>query len=163
MQTATSTLSPLQLAAGHAQSFLDGLDDRPVGATATLEELRDRLGGPLATIGTDASKVIEDLVRATEGGLYGCASGRFFAWVIGGALPSAIGADWLATAWDQNAALYACSPASSVVEEVAGNWVKDLLGLPADASFAFTGRSDSWASERSHCAFLNPIIPAGCG
>lgn len=66
------------------------------------------------------------------------ASGRFFAWVIGGALPSALAADWLTATWDNNAALHACGPASSVVEDVAGGWVKDLLELPRSASFAFT-------------------------
>ena len=76
------------------------------------------------------------LVAATEGGILGCAGGRFFAWVIGGALPSALAADWLISTWDQNAALYACSPAAAVVEEVAGAWLKDLLGLPEQASAA---------------------------
>ena len=60
------------------------------------------------------------------------------AWVMGGALPSALAADWLVLTWDNNAALYVSAPASAVVEEVAGRWVKDILGLPADASFAFT-------------------------
>ena len=58
--------------------------------------------------------------------------------MIGGALPSAIAADWLASTWDVNACMYACGPAAAVIEEVAGAWVKDLLGLPATASFAFT-------------------------
>ena len=64
-------------------------------------------------------------------------SGRFFGFVIGGAVPAAIGADWLVTAWDQNAALFAPTPAAAVVEEVAGTWLLELLGLPPDASFAF--------------------------
>jgi aromatic-L-amino-acid decarboxylase len=58
--------------------------------------------------------------------------------VIGGSLPSALAADWLTSAWDQNAGLYACGPAAAVVEEIAGAWLKDLLGLPGEASFAFT-------------------------
>ena len=82
--------------------------------------------------------MIDELVAATEGGQLGSASGRFFAWVIGGALPSALAADWLASTWDVNATIYACGPAAAVVEEVAGAWVKDVLDLPRDASFAFT-------------------------
>lgn len=74
----------------------------------------------------------------TEGGLLGSAGGRFFAWVIGGSLPSALAVDWLCATWDQNAALYACGPAASVVEEVAGGWIKEALDLPVEASFAFT-------------------------
>src|SRR5262249_29156125 len=46
-----------------------------------------------------------------------------------------LAADWLTSAWDQNAGMYACAPAAAVVEEVAGEWLKDLLGLPATASF----------------------------
>ena len=63
-------------------------------------------------------------------------SGRFFGFVFGGATPAALAADWLGSAWDQNAGLYVPGPAAGVVEEVAG-WVADLLGLPADASFGF--------------------------
>jgi glutamate/tyrosine decarboxylase-like PLP-dependent enzyme len=122
----------------HAVDFLDGLDQRPVRPTATLDELRRRLGVPLDDRGTDATQVIDDLVAATSGGHLGSASGRSFAWVMGGALPSALAADWLVSTWDNNAALYLSAPASAVVEEVAGRWVKDILGLPADASFAFT-------------------------
>jgi glutamate/tyrosine decarboxylase-like PLP-dependent enzyme len=59
-------------------------------------------------------------------------------WVIGGALPSAVATEWLMSAWDQNAAIYATSPMSSVVEEVAGTWLLDVLRLPRDASFGFT-------------------------
>jgi len=57
--------------------------------------------------------------------------------VIGGSLPGALAADWLATAWDQNAGLYVGGPAASVVEEIAGAWLIELLGLPAQASFGF--------------------------
>ena len=60
-----------------------------------------------------------------------------FGFVVGGQLPAAAAADWLTTAWGQNAALHALSPAAAVAEEVAGAWMLDLLGLPADASFGF--------------------------
>ena len=56
---------------------------------------------------------------------------------MGGSLPAALAADWLTSAWDQNAGIYAAGPAAAVVEEVAGQWLKDMLGLPAHASFAF--------------------------
>ena len=64
---------------------------------------------------------------------------RYFGFVIGGALPASVGADWLAAAWDQNAVLHAASPAAAAVEQVAGEWVLDLLGLPAEAGFGLPG------------------------
>jgi glutamate/tyrosine decarboxylase-like PLP-dependent enzyme len=120
-----------------ALEYLDQLDRAPVSAFATLEELRARLAKPLAAAGLPAEEVLANLLEDVRGGLIGSAGGRFFGWVIGGALPSALAADWLTSAWDQNAGLYAAGPAAAVVEEVAGAWLKDILGLPASASFAF--------------------------
>jgi glutamate/tyrosine decarboxylase-like PLP-dependent enzyme len=128
---------PLEHAFRHALEHLNGLDRRPVDATATLEELRARFVRPLAQTGVAAEEVVSDLLRDVEGGVIGSAGGRFFGWVIGGAVPSSLAADWLASTWDQAAGLYAAGPAAAVVEEVAGAWLKDLLGLPDSASFAF--------------------------
>jgi glutamate/tyrosine decarboxylase-like PLP-dependent enzyme len=121
----------------HAIRYIDGLETAPVSASATLEQLRERLTRPLAEDGIEAGRVIDELVADVDGGLIGNGGGRFFAWVIGGTLPVAIAADWLTSAWDQNAAIYACSPAAGVVEEVCGVYLKELLGLPPNASFAF--------------------------
>jgi glutamate/tyrosine decarboxylase-like PLP-dependent enzyme len=120
----------------HALTFLNHLDSRTVAATKTSSELRQAFARSLPDQGIPAEQVVEELARDTEGGLLGSASGRFFAWVIGGALPSALAADWLSSTWNQNAALYCCSPAAAIVEEVAGDWLKELLQLPSQASFA---------------------------
>ena len=53
------------------------------------------------------------------------------------ALPAAVAADWLTTIWDQNAGLYVAGPSAAVVEEVAGAWLADLLGLPDGVAVAF--------------------------
>src|SRR6516162_2271778 len=127
----------LECAFAHALSQLAGADTRPVRATADLDQLRERFARPLPQAGTDPVTVIDDLVRDADGGIIGSAGGRFFAWVIGGTLPAALTADWLTSAWDQNAAIHACGPAEAVIEEVAGCWLKDLFGLPRMASFAF--------------------------
>ena len=127
----------LARAAAHAQRYLDRLNERPVGATVTADELRQRLGGALPGKSSDPADVIDALVADTEGGLLASTGGRFFGWVIGGALPVALAADWLTSTWDQNAASVACSPAEAVIEEICGAWLKELLGLPATASYAF--------------------------
>jgi glutamate/tyrosine decarboxylase-like PLP-dependent enzyme len=132
----SSLHSALERAAAAARAHLDSLDTTSVQATASLGELRARLGAPLADEGQDAASVIDQLVRDVDGGLHGSAGGRFYGWVIGSGLPASLGADWLTSAWDQNAVLYACSPAAAVVEEVCGTWLKELLGVPASASFA---------------------------
>jgi len=120
----------------HAVAYLENLDTRPVAATADLATLRQHLNKPLTENGIPADEVISELVRDADGGLLGSAGGRFFGWVIGGSVPAALAADWLTAAWDQNAALYATSPAAAVAEEVAGNWLKQILSLPHQTSFA---------------------------
>jgi len=130
--------SALGRALTHALEHLDHLGSGSVAATVPLHELREKLGRPLSAEGVAAVRVIDDLVADVAGGLLGSAGGRFYGWVIGGALPAALAADWLTSAWDQNAASYACGPAVAVVEEVCGGWLKELLGLPNGASFALT-------------------------
>src|SRR5215472_9704476 len=127
----------LQRAVAHALAHLENLDKLPVCASALFDELRTRLDRPLMEEGVDAVTVIDELVRDAATGILGSAGGRFFGWVIGGSVPAALAADWLVSAWDQNAASYACAPAEAIIEEVAGTWLKDLLGLPPTASVAF--------------------------
>jgi glutamate/tyrosine decarboxylase-like PLP-dependent enzyme len=127
----------LDVAAAHAARYLESLGSRPIAASAEIAELRQRLGKPLPEAGLPAEVVIDELVRDTEGGILGSAGGRFFGWVTGGALPAALAADWLTSAWDQNGASNLTAPAEAVVEEVSGQWLKALFGIPEPASFAF--------------------------
>jgi len=120
-----------------ATAFQHGLPDRPVRARATLAELKAHLDIPLADEPLDPVRVVEELARAAEPGLVASAGPRYFGFVIGGSLPAAMAADWLTSAWDQNAGLYAASPAAAVVEDVAAAWLLDLLGLPREASVGF--------------------------
>jgi glutamate/tyrosine decarboxylase-like PLP-dependent enzyme len=126
----------LEQAFQQAVAHLEGLDQTSVAATADLETLRARINRPLPATGLTPAEVIRQLNDDVAGGLLGSAGGRFFGWVIGGTLPAAIGADWLTSVWQQNAALYACAPAAAVVEETVGIWLKEILGLPPQASFA---------------------------
>ncbi len=133
---ATDFRSALNVAFERAVSHLDQLEESSVAATVDAETLRARLNKPLNNRSLPPQLVVEELARDVQGGLLGSAGGRFFGWVIGGTLPAAVAADWLTSAWQQNAALYACSPAAAVAEETVGWWLKDVLGLPQTASFA---------------------------
>ncbi len=132
------TDAALALAFDRSRAYVAARTDRRVWADAEAPALRAMLGGPLPNEPTPAVDVIASLVAAAEPGLVTTTGPRYFGFVTGGALPAAMAADWLASAWDQNAALYVMSPAAAVVEEVAGAWLVDLLGLPASASVAFT-------------------------
>ena len=127
----------LELTAAIAADYLESLDARTVFPDITPEQLRDALGGPLADEPLDPRDVVTSLASAGERGAVATGSGRYFGFVIGGALPAALAADWLTSAWDQNAGLYVGGPAASVVEQVTRQWIVDLLGLPSDASIGF--------------------------
>ena len=109
--------------------------ERPVAPPVDTEALRATLGGPLPQEGTAPEVVIDQLVSAVEPALVASAGPRYFGFVVGGALDAATCADILTTGWDQLAFNATSSPAAAAVEEVAGEWLKDVLGLPADASF----------------------------
>ena len=129
----------LAAASTAARAHLDGLRERRVGAPTdvTVADLRAALGGPVPVHGSEPAEVVQRLVAAAELGLVASSGPRYFGYVVGGTLEAAMAADWLAVAWDQVAGLEVMSPAAAAVEEVAGGWVLDLLGLPAEASFGF--------------------------
>lgn len=125
----------------HARAWLESLPTRPVRPAATADELLSAFGGPLPEHPTAAADVVDELAAKAEPGLMAIPSGRFFGWVMGGTLPAALGADWLVSAWDQNAGMRYATPAMAAIEESAGAWILDLLGLPAacDVGFATGG------------------------
>jgi len=123
--------------ASYAADFLEGLHERPVPAAAGVDELRAALGGRLPEGPADPREVVAQLASAAEPGVVAIPSGRYFGFVIGGAVPASLAADWLTSVWDQNAGLYVAGPSAAVVEEVAGAWMIELFGLPKDVSFGF--------------------------
>ncbi|MDQ1485643.1 MAG: hypothetical protein QOJ62_1336 [Actinomycetota bacterium] len=128
---------PLARAAAHARSWLASIDDRPVGPRASAAELAGAFGDALPAAGCDAAEVVDQLAAEADRGLMAIASGRFFGWVMGGTLPAALAADWLVSAWDQNAGLRYATPAAAAIEETAARWIRDLLSLPTTADVGF--------------------------
>jgi glutamate/tyrosine decarboxylase-like PLP-dependent enzyme len=127
----------LRLTSDYATQFLGTLDERPVHPTASFEELCATLGGPLPDRGADDEDVVAQLIAGGEPGVVGSQTGRYFGFVFGSALPAAVAADWLATAWDQNAFSVVTSPIAAALEQVAAEWLVELLGLPEGVSTGF--------------------------
>jgi glutamate/tyrosine decarboxylase-like PLP-dependent enzyme len=124
-------------AARRARSYLDTLDARAVApspaAIAGLSELDEPLPrGPI-----DPAQTLALLDRVVSPATMAMAGPRFFGFVIGGALPAALAATWLASAWDQNAGLYQSTPGVSRIEEIALRWLIEVFELPAATGVGF--------------------------
>jgi glutamate/tyrosine decarboxylase-like PLP-dependent enzyme len=124
-------------AASRAAAYLDGLDARAVAPSPDALAALDALGGPLPDGGEDPATVLARLDEVGSPATMANAGRRFFGFVVGGALPAAVGASVLATAWDQNVGLYQLAPGASHLEQVALSWLTDLFGLPATTGGAF--------------------------
>ncbi len=120
-----------------ATAFIDSLPERPVGRPPDVPALRAALGAPLTDEGDGNLVALRSLVAGAEDGIVATAGPRYFGFVNGGSHPVALAADWLVSAWDQNAAMHVMSPAVAVIEEVVLDWLRDLLRLPPGGSGAF--------------------------
>src|SRR4051812_33680072 len=130
----------LQRAADLAIDYLDRMPDLPVREEASLDDLRVALRVPLNDAPMEPSVVIEELARAAEPGLVQIQNPRYFGFVIGGSLDAAIGADWLASAWGQNARGYPCGPSPAGGGEGVRGGGEGLLRVPAGAPGAGSTR-----------------------
>src|SRR5262245_36724817 len=124
-------------AASHACDYLETVSERPVRATRSADELRAQLGGPLPERGEDPNRVIDAIAEAGRTGTVASQGPRYFGFVTGGSLPAAMAADWLVSAWDQNAQMFVMSPVAAVVEQIVAEWLKTLFGLPPAWSVGF--------------------------
>jgi glutamate/tyrosine decarboxylase-like PLP-dependent enzyme len=128
----------LDVADRHARSWLTSVRERPIPPRLRTDELKERLGRSLPDDGESAVEVVGRLAEGIEPGLIAIGSPRFFGWVIGGTQPVALAADWLVSAWDQNTGLRTITPGAVAAEELAGEWLVDLLGLPSGSEVGFT-------------------------
>ena len=131
------TETVLREAAQRSLRFLKGLRDRRVSPTPSEIQGADLLDGPVPDSGTDPAEVIRRLDEAGSPATIGSAGGRYFGFVIGGAGPAALAANWLAGAWNQNAGLFVTSPVAARLEEISLRWTRELLGLPGGAEGGF--------------------------
>ncbi len=132
-----ATAAALDRAHARVLAWLDSLPDRAVPPRLQVADLVARLGPDLPDGPCDPADVVELLAEASEPGLTAMPSGRFFGFVIGGTHPAALAADWLVSAWDQNAGLRTLTPAATAAEDIAEAWVTDLLGLPEGSAVGF--------------------------
>lgn len=127
----------LAAAVRHATLWLESQPSRRVGPQQAARELAAAFDGALPQSGLAAADVVDYLARHAEPGLMAMPSGRFFGWVIGGTLPAAMAADWLVSSWDQNSGLRYATPAIAAIEDAAGHWLLQLLGLPEESDVGF--------------------------
>jgi glutamate/tyrosine decarboxylase-like PLP-dependent enzyme len=128
---------PLQRAVELIASYREGLEAAPVAPHASRDDVAAALGRPLPDDPTPLEAVIDELVAGAQPGLMASAGPRYFGFVIGGSVDAALIADLLTVGWDQCAFNAALSPAALGFEDVAGNWLKELLHIPASASVGF--------------------------
>lgn len=127
----------LHSTAERAARYLAGLDARTVVPTAEALSGLAELGGPLPEQPSDPAEVLELLDRFGSPATVASAGGRYYGYVIGGTQPAALAANWLASAWDQNAGMAVISPVSAALETIAQGWLLDLLALPPEAGVGF--------------------------
>ncbi len=127
----------LQDAAQRARDFLNGVQTRPVGARADAVEAATALGGALPETGCDMHDVLARLDGLGSPAATGNAGPRYFGFVTGGTHPAALAANWLAAAWDQNGFSRMSSPIAAIIEDIAIEWLVDLLHLPEGTGGGF--------------------------
>jgi glutamate/tyrosine decarboxylase-like PLP-dependent enzyme len=127
----------LQDAARRSAGYLEGLGNRPVRPSASAVANLDRLEVPLPQAPEAPATVLAQLDELVSPATMATAGPRFFGFVIGGTLPAALAANWIAGAWDQNAAIESVTPGVARVEAVALRWLVDVLGLPPATEGAF--------------------------
>jgi glutamate/tyrosine decarboxylase-like PLP-dependent enzyme len=117
--------------------YLDGLDDRSVGPIPEAVSELTNLEGDLPEGSADPKDVIAELDRFASPATMAMAGPRFFGFVVGGSLPAALAANWLAGAWDQNSAYYDVTPGTAWFEELALRWLISVFKLPPKCGGAF--------------------------
>ena len=120
-----------------AARYADEIGNRRVTPRAEDIARLEELGGPLPRKGLDPAQLLSLLDEIGSPATVATTAGRYFGFVIGGTLPAALAANWLAGAWDQNACLYVMSPVAAKIEEIVLAWMIDAFGLPSTCGAGF--------------------------
>jgi glutamate/tyrosine decarboxylase-like PLP-dependent enzyme len=128
----------LATAMQHAVTYREAVARDPQKITRDYHVVRDSLATALPEAGADGLDIIAELVGIADGGLMPIVGPRFFGWVMGSSHPTGVAADWLVTAWGQNAGYHTPTPAVAAIEELAERWLVDLLDLPSGSAVGFT-------------------------
>ncbi|MGK9054004.1 pyridoxal phosphate-dependent decarboxylase family protein [Neorhizobium petrolearium] len=124
-------------AARLASRFRESASGRPHRPLQDYADAVRAFSDDLPDRGTDMEEVLELLVEKADPGLHLMTGPRFFGWVIGGSHPMGVAADFLTSAWGQNAGNHTASPAAAAVELIAARWLLDVLSLPRGCSVGF--------------------------
>jgi glutamate/tyrosine decarboxylase-like PLP-dependent enzyme len=130
-------MSVFETAYQRATAYRSDVTNRQVRPQQSYREMQTRFAAPLPETGSPDSAVIDELADVGEPGLMQITHPRFFGWVMGASSPVSVAADWLASAWGQNAAIHASSPTSAAVEETTAGWLLEILDLPREAAVGF--------------------------
>ncbi|HEY3651068.1 MAG TPA: hypothetical protein VGL33_24090, partial [Streptosporangiaceae bacterium] len=155
MRASSEVQALLADAAGRAGRYLAGLDQRPVAPDDAALAGLARFDEPLPEVAGDPAATLALLDEAGSAATVASAGGRYFGFVIGGAYPVAVAANWLATAWDQDVALPVMSPVAARLHEVVTGWLTELFGLPAGTAAGFVSgasmaNATALAAARDH-------------
>ena len=97
-----------ELACSAADRYVSELDSRPVIPTTEAIANLQTLHEPLSIEPTEPKVVIETLEKIGAPATVASTGGRYFGFVVGGAMPVCVAANWLASTWDQNAGTWVC-------------------------------------------------------
>jgi glutamate/tyrosine decarboxylase-like PLP-dependent enzyme len=151
----------LSEASGLAQAYLDGIRERFAGVSDAARIGMRRLSGALTEAGEDPHEVLRLLHEAGSPATTASMGGRFFGGVVGGSLPVAVAAHWLAAAWDQNACLFEISPVAAYIEDIVLPWIAQLFGLPPNCGGALT--TGTQMADLTALAAARHALLASCG